>query len=37
MPTIAIVAGVRLIIYPKDHPSHLHARFAKYQGRVFEC
>lgn len=21
MPTIALVAGVRIIIYPKDHPS----------------
>ncbi len=26
MPTIAIVDGVRIVIYPKDHlPPHLHA------------
>jgi hypothetical protein len=29
MPTIAIIAGVRVMIYPKDHlPPHLHAIFA---------
>jgi len=28
-PTIALVSGVRIIIYPKDHlPPHLHAQFA---------
>lgn len=26
MPTIAIIAGVRIVIYPKDHlPPHIHA------------
>ncbi len=35
MPTIAIVAGVRIIIYPKDHlPPHLHARFAEYEAMI---
>ena len=30
MPTIAIINGVRLVIYPKDHlPPHLHAIFAE--------
>jgi hypothetical protein len=30
MPTIAIVNGVRLVIYPKDHlPPHLHAIYAE--------
>jgi len=32
MPTIAIVAGVRIVIYPKDHlPPHLHAILAEYE------
>ena len=32
MPTIAIIAGVRLMIYPKDHlPPHLHACFAEFE------
>jgi hypothetical protein len=35
MPTIAIVVGVRIIIYPKDHlPPHLHARFAEYEAMI---
>ena len=35
MPTIAIVAGVWIIIYPKDHlPPHLHARFAEYEAMI---
>jgi hypothetical protein len=35
MPTIAIVAGVRIIIYPKDHlPPHLHVRFAEYEAMI---
>jgi hypothetical protein len=35
MPTIAIVAGVRIIIYPKDHlPPHLHAKFAEYEALI---
>jgi microcystin-dependent protein len=30
LPTIAIINGVRLVIYPKDHlPPHLHAIFAE--------
>ncbi|MDB5522144.1 MAG: hypothetical protein JWP21_2321 [Tardiphaga sp.] len=32
MPTIAIIAGVRIVIYPKDHlPPHLHARYAEFE------
>lgn len=32
MPTIAIIAGVRILIYPKDHlPPHLHAKFAEFE------
>jgi hypothetical protein len=32
MPTIAVVAGARLILYPKEHlPPHLHAKFAGYE------
>jgi hypothetical protein len=35
MPTIAIIAGVRVIIYPKDHlPPHLHARFAEHEAMI---
>ena len=35
MPTIAIVAGVRVIIYPKDHlPPHLHVKFAEYEAMI---
>jgi hypothetical protein len=35
MPTIALVSGVRIIIYPKDHlPPHLHAKFAEYQAMI---
>ena len=35
MPTIAIVLGVRIIIYPKDHlPPHLHAKFAEYEAMI---
>jgi hypothetical protein len=35
MPTIAIIAGVRIMIYPKDHlPPHLHARFAKQEAMI---
>jgi uncharacterized protein DUF4160 len=35
MPTIAIVAGVRIIIYPKDHlPPHLHAKFAEHEAMI---
>jgi Domain of unknown function (DUF4160) len=33
MPTIAIVDGVTVMIYPRDHqPPHIHARIAE-----FEC
>jgi hypothetical protein len=35
MPTIAIVAGVRIIIYPKDHlPPHLHVKIAEYEAMI---
>jgi hypothetical protein len=35
MPTIAIVAGVRIIIYPKDHlPPHLHAKSAEHEAMI---
>jgi hypothetical protein len=35
MPTIALVAGVRIVIYPKDHlPPHLHAIFAEYEAMI---
>jgi uncharacterized protein DUF4160 len=35
MPTIAIVAGVRIIIYPKNHlPPHLHVKFAEYEAMI---
>ena len=33
MPTIAIVDGVTIMIYPRDHqPPHIHAKYAE-----FEC
>jgi hypothetical protein len=35
MPTIAIVFGVRIVIYPKDHlPPHLHAIFAEHEAMI---
>ncbi len=35
MPTIAIVFGVRIIIYPKEHlPPHLHAKFAEHEAMI---
>jgi hypothetical protein len=35
MPTIAIVAGVRIVIYPKDHlPPHLHVILAEYEAMI---
>ncbi|MGA8612549.1 MAG: DUF4160 domain-containing protein [Xanthobacteraceae bacterium] len=35
MPTIAIVLGVRIIIYPKYHlPPHLHAKFAEHEAMI---
>jgi hypothetical protein len=35
VPTIAIVDGVALMIYPKDHlPPHLHARFGEYEAMI---
>jgi Domain of unknown function (DUF4160) len=35
MPTIAIVSGVRIIIYPKEHlPPHLHAKFAEHAAMI---
>lgn len=34
MPTIAIVDGVRLVLYPRDHlPPHLHAFFAEFEAK----
>ena len=34
MPTIAIVDGVCLVLYPRDHlPPHLHALFAEYEAK----
>ncbi|MGQ0484890.1 MAG: DUF4160 domain-containing protein [Hyphomicrobiales bacterium] len=35
MPTIAIVDGVKIAIYPKDHlPPHLHARYAEFEAQI---
>jgi hypothetical protein len=35
MPTIALVSGVRIIIYPKDHlPPHLHAILAEHEAMI---
>lgn len=35
MPTIAVVLGVRIMIYPKDHlPPHLHAIFAEEEAMI---
>ena len=35
MPTTALVAGVRIIIYPKDHlPPHLHAILAEHEAMI---
>lgn len=35
MPTIAIVDGVRLVIYLKDHlPPHLHAIFGEAEAQI---
>lgn len=35
MPIIAIVEGVRVMIYTKDHlPPHLHARFAEFEALI---
>ena len=35
MPTIAVVFGVLVIIYPKDHlPPHLHAKFAEHEAMI---
>jgi Domain of unknown function (DUF4160) len=35
MPTIAIVDGVAIIIFPNDHyPPHIHARFAEHECRL---
>ena len=34
MPTIAIVDGVRIVLYPRDHlPPHLHAVFAEFEAK----
>ena len=35
MPTIAIVEGVRLVIYLNDHfPPHLHAMFGEHEAQI---
>ena len=35
MPTIAIVDGVRIVIYPKDHlPPHLHATLGGHEAQI---
>jgi uncharacterized protein DUF4160 len=35
MPTIALVSGVRGIIYPKGHlPPHLHAKLAEHEAMI---
>jgi hypothetical protein len=35
MPTIAIIDGVRIMIYPKDHlPPHLHALFGGQEAQI---
>ena len=35
MPTIAVVFGVRIMIYPKDHlPPHLHAKFGEHEAMI---
>jgi hypothetical protein len=35
MPTVAIVAGVRIIFYWNDHsPPHFHVEFAEHRGQV---
>jgi Domain of unknown function (DUF4160) len=35
MPTIAIVDGVALMIYPNDHnPPHFHAKFAEHRCKI---
>ena len=32
MPTLAIVEGVRLVLYPRDHePPHVHAFFGEHE------
>ena len=32
MPTVAIVDGVCIVFYPKEHwPAHFHAKFAEHQ------
>jgi hypothetical protein len=35
MPTIAVVFGVRIMIFPKDHlPPHLLAKFAEHEAMI---
>jgi hypothetical protein len=35
MPTVAIVDGVRIQFYPRDHPpQHFHAEFAEYRATI---
>ena len=35
MPTVAIVAGVKIVFYPREHPPpHFHARFAEFTAQI---
>lgn len=35
MPTIAVVRGVLIVLYPNDHgPPHFHARGADFEARI---
>ena len=35
MALVAIIEGVRITIYPEDHPPpHFHARFAEFEAKV---
>jgi hypothetical protein len=35
MPTIAIIDGVKVIIWHKDHlPPHLHARYGEHEAQI---
>ncbi len=35
MPTIAIIDGVKVIIWPKDHlPPHVHAKYAEREAMI---
>jgi microcystin-dependent protein len=35
MPTIAVIDGVRIVMWPKDHlPPHLHAIYAESEAQI---